>query len=86
MITRAVYRTVELAGGWYGKIISTQRYFGEWPSNGTVNFRFNVVFMKVVLDGGMIALAMLALNIFNPGALLREAEETSLDDKLVFGV
>jgi hypothetical protein len=42
--------------------------------------------MKVVLDGGMIALAMLALNIFNPGALLREAEETSLDDKLVFGV
>ncbi|KAF9647189.1 RTA1-domain-containing protein [Thelephora ganbajun] len=48
---RGVYRTVELAGGWRGKVISVQRYF-------------------IALDGAMIVLSMVALNIFHPGRLM----------------
>lgn len=48
---RSVYRTIELAIGWTGYVIETQRYF-DW------------------LDGGMIVLAMFAVNIFHPGFLL----------------
>ncbi|CCM06794.1 uncharacterized protein FIBRA_09094 [Fibroporia radiculosa] len=48
---RSVYRTIELADGWTGYIIETQRYF-DW------------------LDGGMVALAMFAINVFHPGRLL----------------
>ncbi|KAL4243401.1 RTA-like protein [Abortiporus biennis] len=48
---RSIYRTIELADGWNGRIIGTQVYFN-------------------VLDGGMVAAAMLILNIFHPGMLL----------------
>ncbi|KAF7300384.1 hypothetical protein HMN09_00921800 [Mycena chlorophos] len=45
---RSVYRLIELAGGWEGRIIHTQVYF-------------------TVLDGGMIALAILTWNVVHPG-------------------
>lgn len=32
---RSVYRTVELAGGWFGPVITTQRYF-DWLDGGMV--------------------------------------------------
>ncbi|KZT07921.1 RTA1-domain-containing protein [Laetiporus sulphureus 93-53] len=48
---RSWYRTFELADGWDGHIITTQRYF-------------------VILDGMMIAFAMIAVNLFHPGRLL----------------
>ncbi|KAG2062575.1 RTA1 like protein, partial [Suillus decipiens] len=32
---RSVYRTVELAGGWFGLVITTQRYF-DWLGGGMV--------------------------------------------------
>jgi len=53
MFIRGVYRTIELANGWGGRIISTQSYF-------------------IALDGSMILLALLTLNIFHPGRLLDE--------------
>ncbi|EIM86347.1 RTA1-like protein [Stereum hirsutum FP-91666 SS1] len=56
LFTRSVYRVVELADGWFGKIHRTEIYF-------------------VILDGLMILLAMLTLNIFHPGFLLRQRED-----------
>ncbi|KAG1873954.1 RTA-like protein [Suillus subluteus] len=32
---RSIYRTVELAGGWFGPVITTQRYF-DWLDGGMV--------------------------------------------------
>jgi len=51
MFIRGIYRTIELADGWNGRIISVERYF-------------------IALDGSMIVLSLLALNIFHPGRLL----------------
>ncbi|KII94270.1 hypothetical protein PLICRDRAFT_422235 [Plicaturopsis crispa FD-325 SS-3] len=48
---RSIYRTIELADGWNGRIIHTQVYFN-------------------VLDGAMIILAIITLNIAHPGLLL----------------
>ena len=50
---RSIYRTIELADGWTGRIITTQVYFN-------------------VLDGAPIVFAMVTLNVFHPGWLLRE--------------
>jgi len=52
LFIRAVYRTIELSGGWTGRIISTQVYFN-------------------VLDGAMVTLAIITINIAHPGFLLR---------------
>lgn len=51
MFIRGVYRTIELADGWSGRIISNETYF-------------------IALDGAMILLSMIALNVFHPGRLL----------------
>ncbi|KZS96024.1 RTA1-domain-containing protein [Sistotremastrum niveocremeum HHB9708] len=51
ILIRAIYRTIELADGWGGRIIDTQVYFN-------------------VLDGMMIVLAMVTLNVLHPGLLL----------------
>ncbi|KDQ16636.1 hypothetical protein BOTBODRAFT_236739 [Botryobasidium botryosum FD-172 SS1] len=59
LYVRAVYRTVELTGGWEGPIIGTQIYF-------------------ILLDGLPIFLAMLTLNILNPGSLLNRVESSEL--------
>jgi len=52
LFIRAIYRTIELSGGWHGRVISTQIYFN-------------------VLDGAMITLAIITMNIAHPGLLLR---------------
>jgi len=59
---RSIYRTIELADGWTGRIITTQVYFN-------------------VLDGAPIVLAMVTLNVFHPGWLLRE-ENNSDPEKM----
>jgi len=52
LFIRAIYRTIELSGGWHGRVISTQVYFN-------------------VLDGGMVTLAIITMNLAHPGFLLR---------------
>jgi hypothetical protein len=52
LFIRAIYRTIELSGGWHGRVISTQVYFN-------------------VLDGAMVLLAIITLNVAHPGVLLR---------------
>ncbi|CAK5282093.1 unnamed protein product [Mycena citricolor] len=63
LFIRAVYRVIELADGWGGRIIHTQVYFN-------------------VLDGAMITLAIITLNVFHPGYLLETpARATKVDEK-----
>ena len=68
-----MYRTIELADGWNGKIISTQVLFSAFPSKlfvNTVLMESNSFFFADVLDGAMITLAMYTMNFAHPGLLL----------------
>ncbi|KAJ7099860.1 RTA1-like protein [Mycena crocata] len=51
LFIRSIYRIIELASGWNGRIIHTEVYFN-------------------VLDGGMVILAIFAINFAHPGRLL----------------
>ncbi|KAJ7641551.1 RTA1-like protein [Roridomyces roridus] len=51
LFIRSIYRIIELAGGWHGRIIQTEVYFN-------------------VLDGGMVVLAIVVINLAHPGWLL----------------
>ncbi|KAJ7612068.1 RTA1-like protein, partial [Roridomyces roridus] len=51
LFIRSIYRIIELAGGWHGRIIQTEIYFD-------------------VLDGGMVVLAIVVINLAHPGRLL----------------
>ncbi|KAI0050303.1 RTA1-domain-containing protein, partial [Auriscalpium vulgare] len=64
ILIRSVYRTIELADGWNGKVISTQVLFN-------------------VLDGAMISLAMLTLNIVHPGIFLARAPVGDAETEVV---
>jgi hypothetical protein len=67
-----MYRVVEFANGWTGKVISTQWVFSAWSF---FSFLFpNLIVIVVyadVFDGTMIVLAMYTLNLFHPGIYLR---------------
>ena len=70
-----MYRTIELADGWNGRIISTQVLFSAFlPSQSfcelTENDTFLSFFFTDVLDGAMITLAMYTMNFAHPGLLL----------------
>ncbi|KAJ7115433.1 RTA1-like protein [Mycena epipterygia] len=51
LFIRSVYRIIELAGGWHGRVLHTEVYFN-------------------VLDGGMVVLAIICINVAHPGRLL----------------
>ncbi|KAJ7433447.1 RTA1 like protein-domain-containing protein [Mycena galericulata] len=51
LFIRSIYRIIELASGWEGRIIHTERYFD-------------------VLDGWMVVLAIVTINVAHPGLLL----------------
>jgi hypothetical protein len=71
-----VYRTIELADGWNGRIISTEVYFSAL--NPISSRRKIVILSKLdVLDGAMVTMAMYALNIAHPGFLLPEQKPGS---------
>lgn len=78
-INSAVYRTIELADGWTGRIIHTQVYFSEStstflerrPADGRVRLD--------VLDGAMIVLAIYTLNFAHPGIFLRSQHTKKAD-------
>ncbi|KAF8496745.1 RTA1-like protein [Russula emetica] len=76
---RTIYRVIEFAGGWNGKVIATQWVFiiiGDYAD---------------VFDGTMIVLAMYTLNLFHPGIYLREddyppqtsSEGTVMEDRQI---
>ncbi|KAJ7627937.1 RTA1-like protein [Mycena polygramma] len=60
LFIRSIYRIVELASGWNGRIIHTEVYFN-------------------VLDGGMVVLAIFAINFAHPGRLLGSRLEAKLE-------
>ncbi|KAJ7676959.1 hypothetical protein DFH06DRAFT_1291799 [Mycena polygramma] len=62
LFIRAVYRVVELFDGWVGRIIQTQVYFSAYIVLGSRR--------TDVLDGAMITLAIITLNLAHPGHLL----------------
>ncbi|KAJ7493862.1 hypothetical protein FB451DRAFT_1388005 [Mycena latifolia] len=59
LFIRAIYRIIELATGWHGRIIETEVYFN-------------------VLDGGMVILAIFAINFFHSGRLLQNPNDAKL--------
>lgn len=67
----AVYRTVELATGWNGRIIRTEAYFRK----SHFGFHSSALRFSVVLDGVMIVIAMYTINVLHPGRLLERSVE-----------
>jgi hypothetical protein len=79
-LIRAIYRVIELAGGWDGRVIETEVYFSTFfPLLSIYSGAHLFIHLRSdVLDGAMITLAMFTLNFFHPGCLLAEAwEDTS---------
>jgi len=65
MITRGVYRSIELLQGWRGFLNTHQVYI-------------------IALDGALMVIAVVALNVCNPERLLKQArEEIELANPLV---
>ncbi|KAJ7264280.1 hypothetical protein C8J57DRAFT_1624806 [Mycena rebaudengoi] len=64
LFIRSIYRVIEMAGGWTGRIITTEVYF-------------NLV--QSCWDGGMIAFAMLTINFAHPGFLLGSEQQRNPD-------
>lgn len=69
IFVRSVYRAIELANGWTGRIITIQVYFSEFSAVFARAFKV-LTLSTDVLDGAMIVLAMYTLNVFHPGLLL----------------
>ena len=67
-IQSAIYRTVELAGGWDGKIMRTQIYFSK--SSHLFAVVSDIDMYIDVGDGAMIALAIYCTIFVHPGAVL----------------
>jgi hypothetical protein len=79
LLIRSIYRMVELSGGWRGKVIAIQWLFG--PSSCRL-LQVILTLKTDVFDAGAIALAMITLSVFHPGALLRGPDklEESIDE------
>ena len=72
-IIRSVYRTVELANGWDGVIISTERYFGTSWHLFWLKYADNILLIDW-LDGAMVTIAIYTLNFIHPGIWLKVAD------------
>jgi hypothetical protein len=80
MACRTIYRVIEFADGWNGKVNSTQWLFSKsWssfaapsPALGVVQ-KYKLMTHAAVFDGIMITLAMYTLNIFHPGIFLADS-------------
>ena len=70
---RAVYRIIELAGGWDGRVMVTEKYFSKRSFAILTAEHLLTLAPPDVLDGMMIAIAMYTVNMFHPGWLIREA-------------
>ncbi|ELU43102.1 vesicle-mediated transport-related protein [Rhizoctonia solani AG-1 IA] len=70
---RSIYRTIELLDGWTGPIITNELYFKS------------IIYIKDVLDGMPIVVAMYAINVFHPGLLLNNRIVVSEDTVVAKG-
>jgi hypothetical protein len=77
-IIRSVYRTIELANGWSGPIISTERYFGTFCTVLAREYADSALLLIDWLDGGMVTIAICTLNFIHPGVYLKIADTTAL--------
>jgi hypothetical protein len=76
LLIRSIYRTVELAGGWSGKIISTQWLFSSFLLNNLLPLQVLIIVpLADAFDGAMIVIAAFTLNFLNPGMLLAGYED-----------
>lgn len=73
-IIRSVYRTIELANGWAGPIISTERYFGTFCTVLAGEYAYSALLLIDWLDGGMVTIAICTLNFIHPGVYLDIAD------------
>ncbi|KAG6886613.1 hypothetical protein C0995_006447 [Termitomyces sp. Mi166 len=76
LFIRSVYRLIELADGWLGRIIRTEVYFSALSSArseplASVTYRPFFSFLDV-LDGVMITLAIYTFNFIHPGFFLAD--------------
>lgn len=78
MLSRGIYRTIELADGWDGKVMATQWLFSTLlvKSYGSC---LNSLSVADVFDGAMVTFAFYALNIGHPGMLLRVRDESKVE-------
>lgn len=86
LLIRSIYRIVELAGGWDGKIIATQWLFSSsMPNNLLLPQVLIIVLLADTFDGSMIILATFTLNFLHPGRLLAEYNRIQRVDVGTFG-
>ena len=74
-LERSIYRTIELANGWTGRIIRTQRYFSKRGISHSVGLDADLI--PDFLDGMMIIFAILCLNFLHPGYLLHPRQKAA---------
>ena len=79
LLVRSIYRITGLSEGWGGTVLSTQWLFGSFVSLLFPDTEILTLVKQDVFDGGAIALAMLTLNRFHPGALLRGPDVLEVD-------
>ena len=82
-IFRAIYRTVELADGWTGKVIQTQSLFSKSMDEPSTGGLLTPAAATVVFDGVMVFSTMLILNICHPGLILRTPPEPQMQEESV---
>jgi hypothetical protein len=82
LFIRSIYRVIEMAGGWTGRIITTEVYFSAFSF---CYLDLSLRSWTVVSDGGMIAFAMLTINFARPGFLLgsEQREKYSREKKMI---
>lgn len=72
-VNRSIYRVIELADGWLGRVIRTEVYFSAfftYPLSSVINcFPWLLI---DVLDGVMITLAIYTFNVIHPGYFLAD--------------
>ncbi|RXW22085.1 hypothetical protein EST38_g3773 [Candolleomyces aberdarensis] len=84
LFIRAVYRLIELADGWNGRIIRTEVYFSapsyfSFPLDAILTGRLA---STDVLDGTMVVLAIYTLNFIHPACYVFTSESgTSRDEE-----
>lgn len=81
---RAVYRVIELADGWNGRIISTEVYFSECSPRKhfiILNADSQHSLFLDALDAMMVVLSMICWNFIHPGFFLPPKYNSDIAEK-----
>lgn len=79
LLIRSIYRIAGISEGWSGAVLSTQWLFGSFLCPLFPDTEILTLAKQDVFDGGAIALALLVLNRFHPGSLLRGPDVLEAD-------